>query len=98
AAVHDPLGRPIEAGFALVRDGATAVVEAAAASGLTLVEESERDAESASSAGTGELIAAAIEVGARRILIAPGGSAGTDGGRGATGRGGDAEGEARRPL
>ena len=83
AQVHDPLGRPIEAEYALVREGTTAVVEAAAASGLGLVREDERDAAAASSAGTGELIAAAIESGARRILVAAGGTATTDGGRGA---------------
>ncbi len=83
AAAHDPLGRPIEAGYALVRDGSTAVVEIAAASGLALLDESERDAEAASTAGTGELIEAAVEAGASRILVAPGGSATTDGGRGA---------------
>ena len=81
--MHDPLGRPIEAGYALVRDGSTAVVEVAAASGLALLDETERDAEAAGSAGTGELIAAAIEAGASRVLVAPGGSATTDGGRGA---------------
>jgi glycerate kinase len=83
ASAHDPLGRPIEAEYALVRDGSTAIVEASAASGLGLVAEGERDAEAASSAGTGELIAAAIEAGADRILVAAGGSATTDGGRGA---------------
>jgi glycerate kinase len=80
---HDPLGRPIEAEYALVRDGSTAIVETAAASGLDLIPEGERDAEEASSAGTGELIAAAIEAGATRVLVAAGGSATTDGGRGA---------------
>ncbi len=83
APAHDPLGRPIEARFALVRDGSTAVVEAAAASGLALVAEDERDPERASSAGTGELIAAAVEAGARRVLVAAGGTATMDGGRGA---------------
>ena len=83
APAHDPLGRPIEARFALVRDGSTAVVEAAAASGLALVAEDERDPEKASSAGTGELIAAAVEAGARRVLVAAGGTATMDGGRGA---------------
>jgi glycerate kinase len=83
ASVHDPLGRSIEAEYALVRDGSTAVVEAAAASGLDLVAESERDPEAASSAGAGELIAAAIEAGGRRILVAAGGTATMDGGRGA---------------
>jgi glycerate kinase len=83
ATAHDPLGRSIEASYALVRDGSTAVVEVAAASGLGLISEQERDPEAASSAGTGELIAAAIDAGARRVLVAAGGSATTDGGRGA---------------
>jgi glycerate kinase len=82
-AAHDPLGRAIEAEFSLLRDGAEAVVEAAAASGLGLVDPTERDPEAASSAGTGELIVAAIGTGARRILVAAGGSATTDGGIGA---------------
>lgn len=83
APAHDPLGRPIEAPYALLEDGRTAVVEVAAASGLTLLAEGERDAEAASSAGTGELIAAAAAEGAARILVAAGGSATTDGGAGA---------------
>jgi glycerate 2-kinase len=83
AKAHDPLGRPIEAEFGLVRDGSTALVEVAAASGLDLVEVADRDPERASSAGTGELIAAAIATGATRVLVAAGGSATTDGGRGA---------------
>ena len=83
ASAHDPLGRPIEAGFVLLRDGTEAAVEVAAASGLALVDPDERDPERASSAGTGELIAAATAAGARRILVAAGGSATTDGGRGA---------------
>src|SRR5215208_5080041 len=64
ASAHDPLGRPIEAEYGLVRGGSSAVVEMAAASGLDLVDEAERDPEAASSAGTGELIAAAIAAGA----------------------------------
>jgi glycerate kinase len=79
----DPLGRPVQAGFALVEDGGTAIVEVAEASGLGRVAEDERDAEAASSAGTGELIAAAIEAGAEVVLVAAGGSATTDGGAGA---------------
>ena len=82
AAVHDPLGRPIEASFVLVEGGATAVIDTAAASGLPLVAPAERDAEAASTYGTGELIAAAVEAGARRVLLAAGGSATTDGGTG----------------
>jgi len=83
ADVSDPLGRPLRAGFALVEDGGSAVVEVAAASGLGLVTEDERDAEAASSRGTGELVAAAVEAGAQVVLVAAGGSATTDGGAGA---------------
>jgi glycerate kinase len=78
----DPLGRPVEAGVGYLPDG-SAVVEMAEASGLSLVEEPERDAWAASSRGTGELIAAAVEEGARRVLVTVGGSATTDGGEGA---------------
>src|SRR4051812_36143612 len=83
AEVSDPLGRPVRAGFALLEDGGTALVEMAAASGLGLVAEDERDAWAASTRGTGELIAAAVEAGAQVILVAVGGSATTDGGAGA---------------
>jgi glycerate kinase len=83
ARVHDPLGREVEAGFALLEEGGTAIVEGAQASGLGLVAEDERDAEAASSRGTGELIAAAVDAGAQVVLLACGGSATTDGGAGA---------------
>ena len=79
----DPLGRPIRAGFALIEDGGTAIVEVAEASGLHRVGDDERDAEAATSRGTGELIVAAAEAGAEVILVAAGGSATTDGGHGA---------------
>jgi glycerate kinase len=81
--VHDPLERPIEARFVLLDDGETAVVDTAQASGLHLTSPDERDPERATTRGTGELLAAAIDQGARRILIAAGGSATTDGGIGA---------------
>jgi glycerate kinase len=80
--VSDPLGRPVEAGFALLLDG-SAVVEMAQASGLSLVAESDRDAWAASTRGTGELIVAAVEAGASRVVVTVGGSATTDGGAGA---------------
>jgi glycerate kinase len=80
--VSDPLGRPIEAGFALLPDG-TAVVEMAQANGLSLVDEAERDAWAASTRGTGELIVAAVEAGAEKVIVTVGGSATTDGGAGA---------------
>jgi glycerate kinase len=80
---HDPLGREIEAEFVLLADGETAAVDTAAASGLPLVSEPDRDAEAASTYGTGELIAAAVAAGARTVLLAAGGSATSDGGAGA---------------
>jgi glycerate kinase len=55
----------------------------AAASGLHLVPERDRDPINASTFGTGELIAAAIDAGAKTVLVGVGGSATTDGGAGA---------------
>lgn len=83
ARVHDPLRRPVEACFGLLGDGEAAIVETAQASGLSLLAPEERDPERADTYGTGELIAAAIGAGARTVLLAAGGSATTDGGRGA---------------
>jgi glycerate kinase len=83
AQAADPLGRPVEASFALLPGGRTAVVEAAQASGLWRVEEHERDAWAASTRGTGELIVAAVEAGAETAIVTVGGSATTDGGAGA---------------
>jgi glycerate kinase len=82
ARVHDPLGRPIVAPWLLSLDGARAVIEMAQASGLSRVAPDERDALAATSAGTGELLRAAIDAGAREIVLGIGGSATTDGGRG----------------
>jgi glycerate kinase len=83
ASVSDPLGRSIEAPFALVAERRVAIVETAAASGLSLVDVRERDPWAASTAGTGELILAAVEAGARTVYLGVGGSATTDGGVGA---------------
>jgi glycerate 2-kinase len=83
AEVTDPLGRPVEASFALLPDGHPAIVETAQASGLWRVEEGQRDAWAASTRGTGELIAAAAEAGAETVIVTVGGSATTDGGAGA---------------
>ena len=80
--VAGPLGDTVEAGWRL--DGKTAVIEMAMASGLTLVGgPDENDPIAASTHGTGELIAAAVDAGARRIVVGVGGSATTDGGLGA---------------
>jgi glycerate kinase len=77
-----PLGHPVEGRFARLGPD-VAVVETASASGLTLVPEDGRDAWAASTRGTGELIAAAAEAGAKHVIVGVGGSATTDGGLGA---------------
>lgn len=80
--VAGPLGDPVKAGWRLVNR--TAVIEMAAASGLDLVGGPEgNDPISASTTGTGELVSAALDAGARRIIVGMGGSATTDGGLGA---------------
>jgi glycerate kinase len=80
--VHDPLLREIDAEWGILGDGKTAVVEMAAASGLPLLREHERDTRVTSTRGTGELILAAAASGADRIVIGIGGSATNDGGAG----------------
>ena len=80
--VHDPLFRPIKATYSIAEDGASAFIEMAAASGLQLLEPSERNPLQTTSFGTGELIADAIEQGAKKILLGIGGSATNDGGIG----------------
>lgn len=81
--VHDPLMRPIRASFVISGDRKTAVVEMAAASGLCLLKEDERNPRITTTYGTGELIVAAVNSGVKRILICIGGSATNDGGSGA---------------
>jgi glycerate 2-kinase len=94
ARVSDPLGRPIEARFALTtagRGGVVGIVESTAASGLALLDPAERDPIAASTYGTGELILAVVHAGAETVYLGVGGSATTDGGAGAVraiGRGG----------
>lgn len=78
--VTGPLGIPVTARFAL-RQG-TAVVEMAQASGLARLPAGTFAPLTATSHGTGELIAAALDAGARTIVLGVGGSACTDGGAG----------------
>ena len=82
--VSGPLGDPVEAEYALVEapEGRLGVVEMARASGLQLLSESRRDPSRTTTLGTGELIRAACEQGARRVLVCIGGSATNDGGAG----------------
>jgi glycerate kinase len=79
--VSDPLGRQVEARFLVLPDG-RAVVEAAEAIGLWRVTEDERDVWGASSRGLGELMRAALDEGARGLVVGLGGSATVDGGEG----------------
>jgi len=81
ARVQDPLGRPIDAAWALLDDG-TAVIESAAAAGLLLLREEERDPAITTSYGVGRLILAALEAGCTRMTVGLGGSATNDAGAG----------------
>jgi glycerate kinase len=78
----DPLGAPIEAVYLLLPGEDLALVELARASGLWRIPEGRRDPLRASTRGTGAVIRHALEGGARRVLVAVGGSASTDGGAG----------------
>ncbi|MFV1991207.1 MAG: glycerate kinase, partial [Acidimicrobiales bacterium] len=87
--VTGPLGAPVSASWRL--DGVVAVIEMAQASGLELAGGAEgNDPLEATTAGTGQLISAAVSAGARRVIVTLGGSATTDGGLGAL--------EAIRPI
>ncbi|MCV6804083.1 glycerate kinase [Achromobacter ruhlandii] len=79
--VNDALGHKVDAVWGLLDDG-TAIIEMAAAAGLELIAPSKRDPMRASSHGVGELILAALDAGAERIILGLGGSATNDGGAG----------------
>ena len=81
AAALDPLGRDRTARYAWL-DDATAVIDVATASGLALLQPDERSALTASSYGTGQLLSAALDAGAKRIVLGVGGSATVDAGAG----------------
>lgn len=78
--VRGPLGEPVEAAYAL-RDG-TAVLEMAEASGLRHLPPGVLAPLTATTYGTGELLRAALDAGARTVVLGAGGSATTDGGAG----------------
>lgn len=80
AEVSDPLGRPVKAAYGIAGD--LAIIESAAACGLTLLSKEERNPLIATTKGLGELILAAIDNGCRRFLVGLGGSATNDGGMG----------------
>jgi glycerate kinase len=80
--VDGPLGEPTRAQWGWLAAERTAIIEMAEASGLQLLERQHRDACNSSTYGTGQLIAAAMDAGARRIILAIGGSATNDAGTG----------------
>lgn len=82
AEVTGPLGEPVRARFGMLGDGRTAVIEMAAASGLALVPAEARNPLRTTTRGTGELLLAARDAGARRVIVGIGGSATNDGGAG----------------
>jgi len=79
--VTGPLGGPVEAEYLVTGDG-TAWIESASAAGLHLVPADQRDPTRTTSRGVGELMAAALAGGARRILLGVGGTGTCDGGAG----------------
>ena len=78
--VSDPLGRPISARYGIA--GKMAIIEMAAASGLPLLREEERNPLLTSAYGTGEMIMDAVKRGCRDFLVGVGGSATNDAGMG----------------
>lgn len=83
AVVTDPLNGVVEAEYAILHDGITAVIEMASASGLPLVPEKLKNPDKTSTFGTGELIRHALDSGCKKIILGIGGSATNDGGMGA---------------
>ncbi|WP_046269751.1 glycerate kinase [Pseudomonas syringae] len=82
ASVSGPLGAPVDAQWGWLAESRTAIIEMAMASGLQLLTLAQRDACVTSTEGTGQLISAALDAGARRVILAIGGSATNDGGSG----------------
>lgn len=79
--VEDPLGRPVEAQWAVLAGG-TAVIEMAQAAGLWRLRPEERDPRLASTYGVGQLLKAALAARCQRLIVGLGGSATNDGGAG----------------
>jgi glycerate kinase len=80
--VSGPLGQQVKARWGWLPDSRTAIIEMAEASGLQLVPVELRDARFSSTRGTGELVLAALDAGAQKIILTIGGSATNDGGAG----------------
>lgn len=81
--VKDPLGKPVVAKYAILKESGIAIIEMAQASGLPLVPVDEKNPMIATTYGTGELMKAALDRGCKKMIIGIGGSATNDGGAGA---------------
>ncbi len=80
--VHGPMFQEVDAFYGILGDGKTVVIEMAAASGLPLVSDDQKNPMTASTYGTGELIKHALDKGCEKIIMGVGGSATNDGGQG----------------
>ncbi|HEY5463728.1 MAG TPA: glycerate kinase [Hanamia sp.] len=80
--VHDPLGKKIKAGFGWHGKTKTAILEMSDASGIRLLRKEALNPLKSDTRGGGELIRAALDKGAKRLIIGVGGSATVDGGTG----------------
>lgn len=80
--VTGPLGKKTTARYGIMKDGETAVMEMAEASGIVLVKREELNPWEATTYGVGEMIRDAVEHGCRKFIVGIGGSATTDGGVG----------------
>jgi len=78
AMVHEPLGRKIESSFWFLDNEKTAIIELSDASGLRLLKSDELNPLVTNTRGTGELIRAALDKGAKKLLLGVGGSATVD--------------------
>ncbi|MBQ4044319.1 MAG: glycerate kinase, partial [Clostridia bacterium] len=80
--VCGPLGEPVKAGYGIIEQSRTAILEMSAAAGLTLVPPEKRNPMKTTTYGVGEMIADAIHKNCRNFIIGIGGSATNDGGAG----------------
>ena len=80
--VTNPIGQPVLATYGLIPQTQTAIIEMAAAAGITLISQEDRNPFYTTTYGVGELIKSAIREGCRKFVIGIGGSATNDGGVG----------------
>lgn len=80
--VTGPLGNTVEASYGIIAETKTAIIEMAAAAGITLLAEKDRNPLYTTTYGVGELIRDAIKKGCRNFIVGIGGSATNDGGVG----------------